>query len=360
VNTETDDYLKGGSAYTRVQSDQIDNQVNELGGKDMTKVRGLVVLAVVALLLFPAMAFAQGGLQLPCRFYGDVTIYGDPAPDTLRGSMAVVPKTVMVTVASNPSGLQIDVDGISYSTPRSFSWDETDTHQLTALSPQSGGTGIRYSFNSWSDNGSQQHIIVVPAKDTTFTADYFTEYELTTSVIPPGAGTINVFPAQNWFMSDSSAILHASPDTNYIFSDWSGDLSGAINPDTLIMDSPKDVTANFTLATNVSYDFQNKTPEIFALKQNFPNPFNPITYIEFDLPRGCMVNLQIFNLLGKEMDILVSEQLPAGRYTFEWNAAPYASGVYIYRLQAQESLTSPSNGNLKNGYVMTKKMIYMR
>ena len=286
--------------------------------------------------------------------------YGDPAPDTLSGSLAVIPKTVMVNIASNPSGLQIDVDGTPYTTPKPFNWNEMDSHQLNALSPQSGSTGIRFSYNSWSNNGSQQQTIVVPAKDTTFTANYYTEYELTTSVNPPASGTINIFPSQNWFISDSSVIMYAVPDTNYTFSGWSGDLSGSKNPDTLIMDSPKDVIANFSLATNLSPDLQRQIPTAFALKQNFPNPFNPTTFIEFELPRASTVKLQIFNLLGKEMDVLVSDRLVAGRYTVEWNAGRYASGVYIYRLEALESLTSLPNGPSTNGFVMTKKMIYMK
>ena len=60
------------------------------------------------------------------------------------------------------------------------------------------------------------------------------------------------------------------------------------------------------------------------------------------------------------MDVLVSDRLVAGRYTVEWNAGRYASGVYIYRLEALESLTSLPNGPSTNGFVMTKKMIYMK
>jgi hypothetical protein len=274
--------------------------------------------------------------------------------------LAVVPKTVNVTIASNPTGLQIDVDGISYTTPKSFSWNETDNHQLNALSPQSGATGVRYSYNSWSDNGNQQHTIIVPAKDTTLIADYYTEYELTTSVNPPGAGTIQLSPAGNWLRADSLVTLQALPDTDYVFSTWSGDLSGSINPDTLIMDSPKDIIANFSLATNISEDFHYQLPTKFALRQNFPNPFNPTTSIEFDIPRASMVTLQIFNLLGEEVAVLVSQRLAAGIYTVDWNAIHNASGVYIYRLQAQELVTNRSKGKAEKKFVDTKKMIFIR
>ncbi|MFQ5864950.1 MAG: metallophosphoesterase [bacterium] len=77
-------------------------------------------------------------------------------------------------------------------------------------------------------------------------------------------------------------------------------------------------------------------PRHFALKQNFPNPFNPSTTIEFSLPRSAYVILNVYNVLGEEVATLLSETLPAARYTYNWNASGLASGVYYYRLQAGE------------------------
>ncbi len=88
-------------------------------------------------------------------------------------------------------------------------------------------------------------------------------------------------------------------------------------------------------------------PLSFDLKQNYPNPFNPSTTIEFDLPKTSQVTLKVFNILGEEVVTLVSERLSAGSYSYEWDAANLASGVYLYRLQA---------GN----YVQTRKMILMK
>ncbi|HTR81748.1 MAG TPA: T9SS type A sorting domain-containing protein [Bacteroidota bacterium] len=72
----------------------------------------------------------------------------------------------------------------------------------------------------------------------------------------------------------------------------------------------------------------------FYLSQNFPNPFNPSTTISFGLPSRSFVSLKVFDLLGKEVATLVSDQLPAGNYTHQWNAAGMSSGMYFYRLQA--------------------------
>ena len=91
----------------------------------------------------------------------------------------------------------------------------------------------------------------------------------------------------------------------------------------------------------------NNLPLEFALKQNYPNPFNPSTTIEFDLPKTGEVTLKVFNILGEEVTTLVSDRLSAGSYIYEWDASAYASGVYLYRLQA-------------GSYVKTRKMVLMR
>jgi hypothetical protein len=272
---------------------------------------------------------------------------GDPAADTTSGSLIVVPKIVNVTITTNPAGLQIDADGTFYTTPKLFNWSENDTHQVNAPSPQPGGTGIQYSFDFWSNYGNQQQTITVPGKDSTFTANYYTEYELTTSVNPAGSGTINLSPPQNWFEKDSLVILHAIPDTNFIFSHWSVDLNSSKNPDTLQMDNLKNVTANFTFSASIWQDFQNQIPKEFALYQNFPNPFNPTTSINFDLPRASEVNLQIFNILGESVEVLVSTRLAPGKYRYEWDAGNVPSGVYFYQIKTDQ-------------FVQTKKMLLVK
>jgi hypothetical protein len=75
-------------------------------------------------------------------------------------------------------------------------------------------------------------------------------------------------------------------------------------------------------------------PLHFSLSQNYPNPFNPTTAIEFVLPARSFVTLKVYDILGREAATIVSEELAAGSYTRQWNAADMASGVYFYRIQA--------------------------
>ena len=76
-------------------------------------------------------------------------------------------------------------------------------------------------------------------------------------------------------------------------------------------------------------------PETFRLWQNFPNPFNPLTQIRFDLPKDSRVQLQVFDVSGQLVRELVSGNKAAGRYQALFDAAGLSSGVYFYRLSTE-------------------------
>jgi len=80
----------------------------------------------------------------------------------------------------------------------------------------------------------------------------------------------------------------------------------------------------------------SEIPEQFILSQNYPNPFNPVTNIKFDVPRKSFIKLIIFNSLGQQINELVNQELTAGSYKVDWDAANFPSGVYHYKIQANE------------------------
>jgi hypothetical protein len=103
----------------------------------------------------------------------------------------------------------------------------------------------------------------------------------------------------------------------------------------------------------VSTDDQQSVPNAFALNQNYPNPFNPSTQISFDIPEASeLVSLSVYNILGQNINTLVSRSMSAGRYTQEWDATdelgnPVASGIYFYELRSSD-------------FVSRKKMLLIR
>jgi endoglucanase Acf2/PKD repeat protein len=85
--------------------------------------------------------------------------------------------------------------------------------------------------------------------------------------------------------------------------------------------------------TAISGDDQT-IPRQFELRQNYPNPFNPATTIAFALPHSADVSLKVFDVQGREVATLVSQQLPAGNHSRSWDATAFASGVYYYQIRA--------------------------
>ncbi len=88
-------------------------------------------------------------------------------------------------------------------------------------------------------------------------------------------------------------------------------------------------------------------PTEYALRQNFPNPFNPLTTILYQVKEEGLVQLKVFNLLGQEITTLVNEVKPAGYYTYSLDASNLSSGVYIYSMQI-------------NNFVQNRKMTLLK
>jgi hypothetical protein len=98
--------------------------------------------------------------------------------------------------------------------------------------------------------------------------------------------------------------------------------------------------------SNIQVD-GNKIPDKYSLSQNYPNPFNPSTTIKYSVPEQSFVKIKVFNLLGQEIAELVNKELQTGNYEVTFNASSLPSGVYFYRLEA-------------DNFVQTNKMILIK
>jgi len=160
-------------------------------------------------------------------------------------TVAGVPIPAQVTIAISPQSapIQIDVDGTAISPPKNFNWNAGETHTLAAPVTPPGSSGTEYQLENWSGGGAASHTITVPAYSVTYTATYATEFYLTTIVSPSGAGTIT---PPNWYGNQSQVPISASPVAGYLFAGFSGAPSGTLSPQTVTMNGPETVTANFT------------------------------------------------------------------------------------------------------------------
>lgn len=97
-------------------------------------------------------------------------------------------------------------------------------------------------------------------------------------------------------------------------------------------------TRDSVLAVDVFSRKDNPAPSTFSLSQNYPNPFNPMTTIGYQVPTASHVSLKIYDVVGREVAVLVDEQKDAGQYTALFDASKLSSGVYFYRLGAESFL----------------------
>jgi len=110
-----------------------------------------------------------------------------------------------------------------------------------------------------------------------------------------------------------------------------------------------DVEPFCILNTPVRVEGHNKSvsPSYYELKQNFPNPFNPVTVISYRLPSSDFVKLKVYDLNGQEVATLVNEKQKTGIYHIQFDGTKLASGLYIYRLETEN-------------YSASKKIILIR
>jgi hypothetical protein len=94
-----------------------------------------------------------------------------------------------------------------------------------------------------------------------------------------------------------------------------------------------DYDGTFKYSNEIEVEIGN--PINFALEQNYPNPFNPVTTIKFAIPISGNINLSIFNSIGEKVETLYNGFLESGFYKLDWNANKYSSGIYFYRLDAE-------------------------
>jgi hypothetical protein len=101
------------------------------------------------------------------------------------------------------------------------------------------------------------------------------------------------------------------------------------------------------MTTGIENNIAGSLPNTFRLSQNYPNPFNPSTTIKYELPKASKVRLSVYDILGREVSVLVDQRRDAGVYEVKFDGSNLASGVYFYQLRAGD-------------YISTKKLLLMK
>ena len=157
---------------------------------------------------------------------------------------------IAVTVQASLAGLSFTVDGTTYTNAQIFSWIPGSNHAIVTTTPQSGGIGVQYAWSFWSDGGAISHA-VSPTVNTTYTANFTTQYYLTMNTGPGGS----VSPVSDWYDSGTNVDISATAWNGYTFGTWAGtggdSYSGTNNPASVTINGPITQTASFNLLAQI-------------------------------------------------------------------------------------------------------------
>jgi len=167
------------------------------------------------------------------------------------------------------------------------------------------------------------------------------------------AGNIDTDPLFTNESSGDYTLQNGSPciDAGTEFFIWQGDTLVNLSPSEYDGSAPDmgSLESEFTVGiNNMGLDL----PEKFSLLQNFPNPFNPVTTLRYDLPEDSQVSIMIYDIMGRKVKTLVNKSQNAGFKATIWDATndlgqPVSAGIYLYKIQAGE-------------FVQTRKMVLLK
>ena len=208
-----------------------------------------------------------------------------------------------------------------------------------------GGVVLHYYNNTnWSERnddtniGLADHTLSTPI-DTLIDLEPGETYSIDLSTIILGPGKYSFSLAA---MDPSSRVLFWSKERNLGGIKLFKPVNGGLLPH-----------LSFTsLGTTMENIGSDPIPKIFSLHQNYPNPFNPVTSLRYDLPKDGLVNITIYDMMGRQVKELVNSSQTAGYKSIQWNATnnrnePVSAGLYLYTIQSGK-------------FIQTRKMVLLK
>jgi hypothetical protein len=200
-------------------------------------------------------------------------------------------------------------------------------HQLQdalVITPEGYAT---ISYEMYGDSFQNQEIVFTPDQSMDVTAIYVWD------LYSDSTGSIDMVLVNG----DTTDYLRTGDgDLAQLKLDWAGTIT------------PSGITIQIEgVASGLEEPDPAEIPTTYFLGQNYPNPFSPTTRIEYGLPKEALVRINLYNVSGQKVDVLVNERQKAGYHSTSFNAAGIASGIYFYRIEA-------------NDFTETKKMVLVR
>jgi len=147
---------------------------------------------------------------------------------------------------------------------------------------------------------------------------------------------LSVDNGTNW-----STIVESTPNTGtyswIVAAQDSSDecLIRITNVDDYLVYDASDAAFTIDMITSVE-EIQANIPTEFDLSQNYPNPFNPVTLLEYQVPKASLVSIKVYDLIGREVAILVNEVKQPGNYQVSFDGKNLASGIYFYKMITED------------------------
>jgi hypothetical protein len=269
-------------------------------------------------------------------------------------TVTLIVNSSQLTIATNRNGIcDFKVNGVQYNTLQNLIFPVGTTVTVQAISPKTVGFN-RYIYTSWSDNGDTTHNVTLN-NNLSLTASYKVQYRL--AITSPVGNTYG-----DAYHDSGLAFQFGVLSRNilyqgnwYTFRGWTGSGNGSYtSPDTTGNDTVVTISLNNPVVEVARWGtpigIQNLSTEIpkeYKLYQNFPNPFNPQTNIHFDIVKPGNVKVIVFDLLGREVQTIVNQDLVPGKYNVDFMANNFASGLYFYKI-------------ITNDFVDVKKMLIVK
>jgi L-ascorbate metabolism protein UlaG (beta-lactamase superfamily) len=224
--------------------------------------------------------------------------------------------TVITYVESNISGVyqSFDVDGIKIYSVAAYNQNH-NKNQCVGYVIEFNGIKLYHA----GDTGNIPEMAELADSNVTY-------------ALLPVDGIFTMSPedatdASNMIRAIYSIPIHTEPPPD----NYNEDIVARFTPNNRLLVRNGETIALMKPATDVENN--TKLLSNFRLYQSYPNPFNPVTKINFSIPLPSFVTLKVFDVKGSEVSTIVSEQLPGGIYSKEWNASDMPSGVYFYRIE---------------------------